>query len=648
MAKKIKMKFAYGGTAMNIDSPSVSLVKAKRNTEQASLESQFDPLVMGLQGLGGTMMGAGLNMATMGINKMGGYEKLFDTIFGGNKAATGGTFGSQVEAEGGEVVETPDGQMQQLQGPSHEGGGIDMLVPPGTDFFSDRLKGPNGKTMADRKKERELKEAKLQKQLQKDPTNILLKKTLKKVQEDNAKINEQDLAQMNYVKDMMSHGDKFAWGGTKKPKLPNTLEALISPSPKGVFDGTNYLPYYDEGEDPNNPVALKFQPPGISIPGIDWSKVEGPREIISDPKAYNQTQDIQGTPSNSSMPTLGDMFGMAGNLISGFGPLSTTLKNRANTPIEKNAYENFGQKGLAKIQGQSQFIDGVRTNQLQDLELGRQASINRNNNSARGLNTQRALNLAVDAQANNTRANINDQFAQSMMQMMGLEANQLNAMDQAVMQGEDKRAERELQNTDNFYSNMARDIASMGQGVAMTGKSLNNVKERDASMNVLRQIFPDFAVDRDGNTIVKENGQVTQVDTGTANVKENGTTKETKTVEPLYDKDGNMSKEGLAKLMETPELYSNFKGKDGKAITPEEFAKYLYSKATNPKYTLPLEELDTTYKTKIDPEAKIKGSPFESFEDYQNAIKANRILEDIKKASTSTKKKTTTKKYKRK
>src|SRR5690606_1317424 len=72
------------------------------------------------------------------------------------KYAQGGT---AIEVEGEEIIQTPDGQMQKMQGPSHEQGGIDMNVPEGTKIYSDRLE-LEGKTMQQRKLNREKRLAK--------------------------------------------------------------------------------------------------------------------------------------------------------------------------------------------------------------------------------------------------------------------------------------------------------------------------------------------------------------------------------------------------------------------------------------------------------------------------------------------------------
>ncbi len=61
-----------------------------------------------------------------------------------------------VEVEGEEVGKTPDGQVVDFKGPSHENGGIDVALPEGTDIFSKRIK-VQGEDMAERARKREKK-----------------------------------------------------------------------------------------------------------------------------------------------------------------------------------------------------------------------------------------------------------------------------------------------------------------------------------------------------------------------------------------------------------------------------------------------------------------------------------------------------------
>jgi hypothetical protein len=48
--------------------------------------------------------------------------------------------GEQIEAEGQETLMYPNGKMENINGPSHEQGGVPMTVKPGSKIFSNRIK----------------------------------------------------------------------------------------------------------------------------------------------------------------------------------------------------------------------------------------------------------------------------------------------------------------------------------------------------------------------------------------------------------------------------------------------------------------------------------------------------------------------------
>jgi hypothetical protein len=75
------------------------------------------------------------------------YSK-YNPVFSFGGIAQGGNQ-TPVELEKQEVYETPEGQMGQVNGPSHSEGGVDMSLPAGSFVWSDKLKTPNGNTFAD-------------------------------------------------------------------------------------------------------------------------------------------------------------------------------------------------------------------------------------------------------------------------------------------------------------------------------------------------------------------------------------------------------------------------------------------------------------------------------------------------------------------
>ena len=583
--------FAFGGTAMNVATPSEELAKAQRVSQQAHFGAMLDPTVAGLKGIGNMFINTGMSMASKGYangaggdsgmgkflkNNMGsinsivglgqsatmrasggkigdptlrpngtkkgkgfygplktstgkdmteysigvewdGAEHLLPTIvpglslkdknylllndgFGNDekinkgitdnairyaqlrqkegqplfatekeegrlKFALGGITGKvPINAEGGEVIETPGGMPMELQGPSHAEGGIDMNVPQDTEVYSKRLKGSDGKTMADRKKLREKQISKIEKLLQKNPNDSALKKTLEKIKQNNDFLDKQDLSQMQFVKDLVDSTNKF-WSGGIADTDENEDE---------YGDLINKYPVYTKG------INKQFDIWGDDE--LKPLKTKSMDVILPDTqqKGFSLDNYLGGM-------TTGDIIGMGANLFGANAQMKNTLANRNATPLEQNAFKNFGDQALKKIQSQYGLLDDVRDNQLQNAELSRQGTIARNNNSARGINTQRALNLATDSSMNELKASIYNQYASNVMGITKEEATQMDRNDQMRMTGEEKRAERELQNTDNFFSNMAKNISDKYRGIGETGKSLNKIKEREVTQKNIEE-----------------------------------------------------------------------------------------------------------------------------------------------------------------
>lgn len=263
---------------------------------------------------------------------------------------------------------------------------------------------------------------------------------------------------------------------------------------KGTFDATkNYL----------TPIT-NLKPAGIiepemKIPELDLSKMSTPTVAGSSTTTGETGKGFDFKNILGNMTT-GDIIGMLGNYVSTFGPMKNTLENRAGDTPNINAFKDYGKDGLKAVQSEKQYIDDIRDEQLQDLELSRTGAIKRNRNSARGINTQRALDLATDSGINDTKANIYTQFANQMMSIIAQQAQMENQQDQVVMQGEQNRDLADRQDRDNFFTQMAQDIATKGQGLQETGYDINKIKERNVIDNLLKQLSKyGISVDSSGN-----------------------------------------------------------------------------------------------------------------------------------------------------
>lgn len=159
-----------------------------------------------------------------------------------------------------------------------------------------------------------------------------------------------------------------------------------------------------------------------------------------------------------------------------------TNEQFGNTEVNINPYLQYGLAGLDKMEQSKQYVDRQRDNHMQDLALSRNAMINRNQNSARSVNTLRALNNTSDDYINAKERGIDNYFDQQMQSILTRQADLNNQRDRMVMTGEYQRDLADRQDRDNYYTNKAQDEASKFLGEQHFAKFLgdswkNNVME---------------------------------------------------------------------------------------------------------------------------------------------------------------------------
>jgi hypothetical protein len=198
---------------------------------------------------------------------------------------------------------------------------------------------------------------------------------------------------------------------------------------------------------------------------------------------------------------MGDFTGLAGDLVSTFGPIMNTLNSRATDTPNINAFENFGVDALAANSDAKTYVQSQKDNANRRIRSNANTSKRSGRNSARGASTQRALDLAVDMGVNDAQLNVDDAFSRQMMALLSEQGGLENQQDSAVMQGEAARDMNDRRDKDNFYSNKAKDISTMGTGIQETGKDLNAIKQNEMYMKLLNQMSKYFQYDKNGNVI---------------------------------------------------------------------------------------------------------------------------------------------------
>lgn len=517
-----------------------------------------------------------------GINMLPGFANQGGFAFGGDVPGL-----TPVEVEGEEVGQTPDGQLLDFIGPSHEQGGINIALPPGTEMYSKRIK-VDGVSMADRKKKRERKTLTLEQLFEKNSTDALLKNTLSKTKQNNEIEETADNQIQMLVKNMLEPPKQtHAYGNTVGDPTKDIKYAhgLNYDTFKPYFQQYNIirkqsgLPVYNDFSSPEfqtdysnylnekSPVKLKtadnifgnnYKDSSAAL-FADKFDISGYDEMMNDnPADVSARSSIAGNPgttgsnpmidygainsyfgnlgisddahvsevTNRPYPatpginpdgegddeagfklgdifggmTFGDALGMAGNWYQSNKIMDTIRENRAGDTPNINAFENYGKEGLKTLDETKQYVNQVRDEFLKGLQLDRTSTIKRNRNSARGVNTQRALDLAADASINNTQEKSYSSFAEQMMSILSNEAAMKNQIDSVVMEGEQQKDLNDRKDRDNYYKQLITGHKNIGQTMSQTGKDLNTMKQRGVMENLINQLsMYGITVDESGN-----------------------------------------------------------------------------------------------------------------------------------------------------
>lgn len=535
----------------SIETPDEAIAQNELNLSKALAKSE-NGLTNTLDFLGAAGLQIGTSMmsqGSLGGNPSGLEKALFNNkdsiigalnILGGSSQfAKGGTVNNpRVEVEGQEVAELPNGQVGEFQGPSHEDGGIKMNLPEGTDIYSKRIK-VEGKTMAERKLARERKIESLMKLIEKNPLDKTLRQTLKKIQENNTFLDEKDMLIQNTLHSY-NQGIKRAYGGTLEDEEEDDEELNDDFSYADYIDDEEDEDdfYYDDEEeseddyytddedyeDDENEEEEEYKMGGT----VEKFALGGPIPVFSskvNPLIHNivnsyilgndtLTQNIVDTtdrpgvePTDSGVEksttpekegfnlnklfgniSLGDAIGMAGSLKGAYTGKKNTLANRASDNPNINYFKNYGKEGLETLKGAKGVFQSTRDANLEDINRERTGIIKRNNNSARGINTQRALNLASDSKITDAKNKVYQDYANKLSSMLLKQSDLENQQDLRVMSGEAQRDMNDRRDKDNFYTQLGIDEQSIATGIQKFSKNLNKGLERKLNAQALSML----------------------------------------------------------------------------------------------------------------------------------------------------------------
>lgn len=366
------------------------------------------------------------------------------------KHAYGGSTDSNVEVEGQEAVETPDGQVGVVKGPKHENGGVDMNLPNGTNVYSNRLK-IEGKSMKARKLDREKRMEKVQKLLKKDYTNQLAKNTAERTMRNIQNEEEQDMALQKAASEIYA-----------PPKERNTTNV----------DSKKYAYGDTVGEEDDLPGLITDIDPITGMKPVMNSSLGYIDPNVRINRTLPATNNVAPTSRDYDFTT-GDYIGMAGTALGSILPIMNTINNRRASTLNINRFRGYGHDALESNDAEQNYLANSNSNELADIDTATNTSYSRNNNSASSINTSRALNIATEIGANKARTATRANYAKEMLNTLGRREQLQEMKDYREMSGDTMVDNENKQDTDNYYSNLGSNLAGLAAGVETIGRDFN-------------------------------------------------------------------------------------------------------------------------------------------------------------------------------
>ena len=370
---------------------------------------------------------------------------------GGKLYAKGGMVPG--EFEGGEIVETPDGDQTELEGPTHEMGGIDAVFPEGSFVYSDRLTGPDGKTMAQRKKNRDRRLKKTSKLYSKDPIDFINKFSLQRTMQNNMMEELEDMTIMQMAQAVEEYGgeNEMATGGKLDPgafKFKNGGHITAKKAKKILRDGT----------------------------------------VHGQPLTEKQKRYFGWVAGGSKKKKY-----FLGAVLGAVAPLATTIINRIGDKKIPNFMANFGEDAL-NTQGQAfQGAASARDQVLADNALTANSQLQRLRGSARGVNAMRAMDTAVTSGRMRADQSAQRQYSSDLSRLFSERAGLENQRDRGQMEGARVAFDANEQQRDQFFSNLGLSLGNLSEGM-MTLDILKKMKQKGEtpSMKDIQGMF-DFS-----------------------------------------------------------------------------------------------------------------------------------------------------------
>jgi uncharacterized protein YjgD (DUF1641 family) len=494
----------------------------------------------------------GLAQSAISFGAQGGFNKT--PAVPGAKAANGmNNVNADVEVEGGEMYETPQGNTGEFQGPSHEQGGIPMEVnqdiPEGTKVYSDRLT-VGKETLAERKAKREKQIANLEKMASQPLVDTAIKNATKRKMEAIQREEMADLQYQEQVNNMQQMADTVvaAFGTSMEGLQKNTMEYGMGTGASGVMeyaDGTDENGIVGPMNKPKAPMYMKqllptptpnllnnfdinYTPSDFNIEGLmegETPFVPATGVMAGLEKTYQDNKAAAKKANNPdgnmltrglekmSIPGVGDLTGLFGDYLGVTSGLKNANESRATDVTHQNVYANVGKDSQKYLDNAMANVEGMKAQAEMKATTTTRGSKISVNNSARGVNQKRGMNWLYDQGLADSLSSISANAANQVSDLFKAKSSTAMSVDQLKGEGQFKANMANEAAKDAYYNAKGLALKDQSLAVQQAGKDINAIKQNKMIENLMKQygtyVTPDMQTGAISNKTIP--GQKQQV-----------------------------------------------------------------------------------------------------------------------------------------
>lgn len=450
------------------------------------------------------------------------------------------------EVEGGEAFQTPDGQVGEFQGPSHEQGGIPLNagedIPEGTIVYSDRLKVA-GKTMAERKAIRERQTANIEKSVAKG-ADLAMKNAAQRKMMAIQKEEQSDLQHQEMINNMQQMADTMVkafgtgvaglqgdtvqengvgqtmkfFGGTGPNGIPKTdaeirlfqkengltVDGVFGPKSKAMFVSQSVPDYSDS----NEIVAPVYTTAQIDEKAAKQDFIYDSNPMHDRALNYVAPKDTTKTPVENpstlsnlavpAVPAIGDLTQFIGDYLGGTAGLKNAAESRSTDVAHENVYANAG-KEAQKYLGEAKA--GINAQKEQAiLRTTSQGATGKKGarGTSRGVNQMRATDWLYDTALQSSIAEISAKAAEQLTALSSSQAQMSMNADQLKGQGEYQANMANEAAKDAYYTAKGLGLKDQASAVQVAGKNMNDMKQNEIIANIMKNYGSWVGIDGKG------------------------------------------------------------------------------------------------------------------------------------------------------